>query len=140
MSAICSNVGTYTQHNSLLSIFSLLKWKCVAMCFVLGFIFGLTAIRMLASLSHMIGIGFVMWSPRSRVSFSSQQTSLVAVEIPIYSASEEESTTVGCFFYNQVIGPFPSLKTKPMVDCAPSTSPAQSMSVYPEICNSASWF
>ncbi len=77
-------------------------------------------------------MGACCWSGCKRpssVNRSGSQVASFAVRVrAIYSASVDDSATVGCFFEHQLTGPPFSIKMKPDFDLRLSLSPAQSES------------
>ncbi|KAH7444366.1 hypothetical protein KP509_02G075600 [Ceratopteris richardii] len=55
-------------------------------------------------------------TPKSAIRRLSHTHSTVAVKVALYSASQLEVATVGCFLLNQDIHELPSMKQKPLVD------------------------
>ena len=82
-------------------------------------------------LSSCMIIGLEQFICKSLISRRNHTASWVAAQSAIYSASNVESATDGCFLLTQLIAPSDSINTFPEVDRRLSESEAQSASEYP---------
>ncbi len=129
---MCS-VGQYSNRTSPFSTHSQTKWCCTSICYVRAWwvdfwsmishldyriespsLFFLPCI--LNPWSILLSIWFFLW--------------LVFV---MYSTSVVDNAIVDCCLLLQEMAPPPIMKTNPVVDLLPSTSPPQSASQYPNI-------
>ena len=63
--------------------------------------------------------------------FLNHMACIVALELAMYSASVEESTTISCFFEDHAMAPPPMRNTYPETDQRSIVDDAQSASEYP---------
>ena len=118
MSAVLSSVLTYSSLILPVSTHSLMKWCQISICFVrscwIGFLASFRADWLSIRISCAVLVGC-----NSQISLNnlcSQIASLHASVLAIYSASVEDSATVGCFLDFHVMAALTSIKTYPVVD------------------------
>ena len=104
MLANCSFVEQCTNSTSPDSTFSRTKWCCISMCFVCAWCIGFFANSIHPLLSSKITVAPLCRCSSSDNNWWSQMASLVACVAAIYSASVDESATVGWHFDCQLTG------------------------------------
>jgi hypothetical protein len=128
ISATIHCIGQYSSSTTLFSIFSLIKWCYMSICFDLSWLVGFLTNVIEPWFSHMMIVASSCTQPTSFISCLNQMASILHRFMAMYFAPIVDCATVCCrlLFHNTATSP--TNKTYPKVDLRFSTSPAQSAS------------